>query len=505
MGSKIESKRLMDAAGVPVLAELDPDAVTRGRPAGAHQGRARAAAGAACESCATSPSWPARSSRRAPRRRARSAIPTVFCEPYLATGRHIEVQVMADEHGTVWAVGERECSIQRRHQKVVEEAPSPLVERVEGMRAELFEAARAAAKAIGYTGAGTVEFLADEQGRFLLPRDEHPAAGRASGHRVHHRARPRGTAARSRGRRRGSTPNPRRRTATRSRCGSTPRTRPRTGSRSRARCPVSRSPAWPPSSNSAPPPRASASTPGWRTGRLSASTTTRCSPRSSPGHRRATQAARLRWPPSWPARTSTASPPTASCSSTCCATRVPRRRDRHRVLRPARPRHLAAPLAGARGRELSALAAALALDAADKSRSPVLPRRPARLAQRRQPAAAHHVRRSRGRASASTATACTPRASTTSQLVERRPAAGRARRRRRAAPFRRRTVRRRGVRRLAARSGAPASACPRFVDPAEQVAAGFAASRRCPARSCGSPWPSAIGSAPGSRSCGSRR
>ena len=73
--------------------------------------------------------------------------PTVFCEPYLATGRHIEVQVMADRHGTVWAVGERECSIQRRHQKVVEEAPSPLVERIDGMREELFDAARAAAAA----------------------------------------------------------------------------------------------------------------------------------------------------------------------------------------------------------------------------------------------------------------------------------------------------------------------------------------------------------------------
>ena len=70
--------------------------------------------------------------------------------------------MLADEHGGVWAVGERECSIQRRHQKVIEEAPSPLVERTGGMRGKLFDAARLAAAAIGYTGAGTVEFLADE-------------------------------------------------------------------------------------------------------------------------------------------------------------------------------------------------------------------------------------------------------------------------------------------------------------------------------------------------------
>jgi propionyl-CoA carboxylase alpha chain len=94
---------------------------------------------------------------------------TVFCERYLPTGRHVEVQVLADTHGTVWAVGERECSIQRRHQKVVEEAPSPLVERIgERMRKELFEASCAAARAIGYTGAGTVEFLADESGSFYF-------------------------------------------------------------------------------------------------------------------------------------------------------------------------------------------------------------------------------------------------------------------------------------------------------------------------------------------------
>ena len=92
----------------------------------------------------------------------------MFCERYLATGHHVEVQVLADEHGTVWAVGERECSIQRRHQKIIEEAPSPLVERTPGMRAKLFDAARLAATAIGYTGAGTVEFMADDTGDFFF-------------------------------------------------------------------------------------------------------------------------------------------------------------------------------------------------------------------------------------------------------------------------------------------------------------------------------------------------
>ncbi|MDJ0114704.1 acetyl/propionyl-CoA carboxylase subunit alpha, partial [Rhodococcus erythropolis] len=64
--------------------------------------------------------------------------------------------------------GERECSIQRRHQKVVEEAPSPLVQRIPAMREKLFDASRLAANAIGYEGAGTVEFLADEKGDFFF-------------------------------------------------------------------------------------------------------------------------------------------------------------------------------------------------------------------------------------------------------------------------------------------------------------------------------------------------
>ncbi|WP_326834029.1 biotin carboxylase N-terminal domain-containing protein [Amycolatopsis rhabdoformis] len=165
MGSKVESKRLMAAAGVPVLSELDPDSVTdadlpllvKASAGGGGRGmrvvRKLDELAEAVESA---------------RAEAGSAFgdPTVFCERYLETGRHIEVQVLADQHGTVWAVGERECSIQRRHQKVVEEAPSPFVD--EAMRAELFDAARKAASAIDYVGAGTVEFLAGEDGRFYF-------------------------------------------------------------------------------------------------------------------------------------------------------------------------------------------------------------------------------------------------------------------------------------------------------------------------------------------------
>ena len=167
MGSKIGSKRMMAAAGVPVLDELDPAAVT----AADLPVLVKASAGGGGRGMRVVREL-ADLDREVELARAEAQSSfgdaTVFCEPYLATGRHIEVQVMADQHGTVWTVGERECSIQRRHQKVVEEAPSPLVERVEGMREQLFDAARAAAKAIGYTSAGTVEFLADESGRFFF-------------------------------------------------------------------------------------------------------------------------------------------------------------------------------------------------------------------------------------------------------------------------------------------------------------------------------------------------
>ena len=87
---------------------------------------------------------------------------TVFLERYLPAPRHVEIQVLGDQHGNVLHCFERECSIQRRHQKVIEEAPSPVLS--ESLRNEMGQAAVAAVKAIGYASAGTVEFLLDGDG-----------------------------------------------------------------------------------------------------------------------------------------------------------------------------------------------------------------------------------------------------------------------------------------------------------------------------------------------------
>ncbi len=85
---------------------------------------------------------------------------TVFIEPYIARGRHVEVQILGDTHGNVVHLGERECSIQRRNQKVVEEAPSPGI--TDDVRGRLHEGALALARHVGYVGAGTVEFMVGE-------------------------------------------------------------------------------------------------------------------------------------------------------------------------------------------------------------------------------------------------------------------------------------------------------------------------------------------------------
>ncbi|GAA3979514.1 biotin carboxylase N-terminal domain-containing protein [Actinomadura viridis] len=165
MGSKIEAKKLMARAGVPVLPELDPDAVTEAdlpilvKASAGGGGRGMRVV----RSLAELPDAVA-----AARREAESAFgdPAVFCEPLLERARHVEVQLLADAHGTGWALGERDCSVQRRHQKIIEEAPSPAVDTA--LRDRLCRAAVDAAKAIGYVGAGTVEFMLAEDGRFFF-------------------------------------------------------------------------------------------------------------------------------------------------------------------------------------------------------------------------------------------------------------------------------------------------------------------------------------------------
>jgi 3-methylcrotonyl-CoA carboxylase alpha subunit len=188
MGLKIESRRRMIAAGVPVVPgthSLDDPAerlrvglpcVVKASAGGGGKGmrvvRSHDAVDAAIASC---------------RREAGAAFgdATLYIERYIERPRHVEIQIFGDTAGNVVSLGERDCSIQRRHQKVIEESPSPVV--TPELRQRLGQAAVAAAKAVGYVNAGTVEFLLAPDGEFYFLemntrlQVEHPVTEEAFG------------------------------------------------------------------------------------------------------------------------------------------------------------------------------------------------------------------------------------------------------------------------------------------------------------------------------------
>jgi propionyl-CoA carboxylase alpha chain len=192
MGSKLGSKKLMIGAGVPTLPSVDLTGMAddEAMAAAAAIGypvlvKASAGGGGKGMRIVRSAGELVESVRRA-EREATSAFGdgTVFLEKYLISPRHVEIQVFGDTHGNLVSMHERECSIQRRHQKIVEEAPSPVVG--PELRAEMGEAAVAAAKAVDYVGAGTVEFLLSGDEFFFLEMNtrlqvEHPVTEEITG------------------------------------------------------------------------------------------------------------------------------------------------------------------------------------------------------------------------------------------------------------------------------------------------------------------------------------
>jgi acetyl/propionyl-CoA carboxylase alpha subunit len=179
-GDKLEAKQVARDAGLPVVPSGEPGEVgfplvVKAAAGGGGRGM-RVVRNAADLADALD----------AARREARAAFgdDRVFCERYVERPRHVEIQLLADSHGNVVALGERECSIQRRHQKVLEESPSPAVD--ETLRAAMSGAAIAFARAIGYESAGTAEFMLDGRDFWFLELNgriqvEHPVTELVTG------------------------------------------------------------------------------------------------------------------------------------------------------------------------------------------------------------------------------------------------------------------------------------------------------------------------------------
>jgi acyl-CoA carboxylase subunit alpha len=174
MGSKIEAKRIMEAAGVPVVPGFtvagldDREVAERGRKMG-YPLLVKASAGGGGrgmrlvqDPAALGPAL------EAARREAKSAFgdDTLLVERYVTAPRHVEIQILGDTHGTLLHCFERECSVQRRHQKILEESPSPALD--DARRRRMCAAAVAAGRAIAYHNAGTVEFVVDASGDFYF-------------------------------------------------------------------------------------------------------------------------------------------------------------------------------------------------------------------------------------------------------------------------------------------------------------------------------------------------
>jgi acetyl-CoA carboxylase biotin carboxylase subunit len=192
MGDKTEARRRMAAAGVPIVpgspepvadaaaaqrfaANIGYPVILKAAAGGGGIGMAKVAGEAELGGA-----W-ATATRRA---QAAFGRAEVYVERYVERGRHVEVQVFGDAKGTVVHMHERECSIQRRHQKLVEESPAPNL--LSAIKRGLTEAAVAGARAIGYVNAGTLEFLVDAQGFYFLEMNtrlqvEHPVTEQVTG------------------------------------------------------------------------------------------------------------------------------------------------------------------------------------------------------------------------------------------------------------------------------------------------------------------------------------